>query len=55
MSLVSISAAPPAPHADVRLVAAEALREELTAVVVQAASDLAQAQALRAALAERTS
>ena len=29
MSLVSISAAPPAPHADVRLVAAEALREEL--------------------------
>jgi FAD/FMN-containing dehydrogenase/Fe-S oxidoreductase len=29
MSLVSISAAPPAPHADARLVAAEALREEL--------------------------
>ena len=29
MSLVSISAAPSAPHADARLVAAEAVREEL--------------------------
>jgi hypothetical protein len=38
------------PHAHV-----EALRDELTAVVEQAAGDLGQAQALRAALAERTS